>query len=78
MRMLLGRDLQPDSLTETLAPTVADFLENADAYVQQVRTVRSQYLYNFGCSEKAGTEYILRRLKEFEDIRKKQEAELAV
>ena len=78
MRMLLGRDLQPDSLTETLAPTVADFLENADAYVQQVRAVRSQYLYNFGCSEKAGTEYILRRLKEFEAIRKEQEAELAV
>lgn len=76
MRNLLGRDLMPATLSETLLPTVESFIADAGAYREEICSVRSEYLYNFGCSEKAGCEYILKRLEEFEKVRREQEAEL--
>ncbi len=78
LRDVVGRDLRPDTLRETLGAAVEDFTTHAEDYARRIRDTRDQYVYHFGHSGEAGAAYIIRRLSEYGEARKKAEAEITL
>lgn len=78
LRAVIGRDLMPDTLTETLVPTVEEFTHEKEKFHQIICDTRDRYLYNFGHSGEAGARYILDRLTECRQKREEAEAELRI
>ena len=76
LRNVVGRDLMPETLSETLKLTVDEFIDQADQYREVIRQTRDRYIYNFGHSGEAGAQYILGRLTAFEAERQKRQAEI--
>ena len=78
LRSVVGVDLMPETLEETLRPAVERFTADAEQWHERIVEVRERYIYNFGHSGEVGAAYILERLKAFEAERKRKEDELKV
>ena len=78
LRNVIGCDLMPETLSETLAPAVERFTTEAASYHDAICAARDQYVYNFGRSGEIGAKYILDRLAAYEAERQRLEAEITV
>lgn len=78
LRNVLGRDLMPETLEETLVPAVEDFTKNSEAFHETIVLTRDRFVYNFGHSGEVGAAYIIKRLEEFRLKRLEEEQQLTV
>lgn len=78
LRNVVGRDLQPETVGDTVLPTVQDFIANAEAYRDIIVETRSKYIYNLGHSGEVAADYILGRLKEYDAERQRLQDEITV
>jgi hypothetical protein len=78
LRNVIGRDLMPETLEETLVPTVEDFTKNSEAFRETIVQTRDRFVYNFGRSGEVGADYIIGRLEAFRQKRLEEEQQLTV
>jgi len=72
VRSKIGKELNLDELDKCLE-TVQDFLENKDAYTEQLKRLREENIFNIGGSAKIGASYIIKRLNEIKEEKMKKE-----
>lgn len=63
MRNMVGKSVSPDAL-EQLPGAVEDLITNQRQYMEIIREIRDQRLFNIGRSGEVGGKYILARLRE--------------
>ena len=78
LRSVVGVDLMPETLAETLKPAVEQFTNEADQWHARIVETRGQYIYHFGQSGEVGAAYILKRLEEYAAERRRKEEEIKV
>lgn len=78
LRNVVGVDLMPDTLEETLKPAVERFTADAEQWRACIVETRERYIYNFGHSGEVGAAYILKRLEEYAAERQRKEDEISV
>lgn len=71
LRDKLGKRLKPDEMDQ-VAETVDYLLEYKKQYREQIDMLAHEYIYNLGCSAKAGADYIIKSLQSKVAARKEQ------
>lgn len=72
LRDQLGKNLKPNEMGQ-VAETVDYLLGHREQYREQIEMLAHKYIYNLGCSAKAGADYIIRSLQSKIAARKEQE-----
>ena len=67
LRNVIGRDLMPKDLKQTLKATVEYLYDNATEFRKIICDIRADYIYNFGHSGEVGSAYIVSRLKDIDE-----------
>lgn len=73
LRDKLGKHLKLDEI-ERVAGTVEDLLEHEEQYREQIDRLAHEYIYNLGCSSRAGADYIIKSLQSKVAARKERKA----
>lgn len=66
VRKTIGTDVEPDALAG-INDIVRDFMQNAAAYAEQIKSVREAEFFNLGHSGEIGGAYILEAIQRIED-----------
>lgn len=72
LRDQLGKNLKPNEMGQ-VTETVDYLLGHREQYREQIEMLAHKYIYNLGCSAKAGADYIIRSLQSKIAARKEQE-----
>ena len=78
LRSVVGRDLMPEEISGKLRDTVEEFTREAESYRETIVATRTHYIYNLGHSGEVGAAYILKRLDEYAEERRRRQEEITV
>ena len=69
LRNIVGVAIEKDE-TANIGAVAAELFERGDEYEEKIDRVLGEFLFNIGCAEKAGADYILNSLREKAEKRK--------